>query len=116
MSVYVEQDFEMFSGDDFDIVVTVRDTAGVAKNLTGTTAVVWNLAKRAGGTALLSKTLGSGVVLTTPLSGVLTITLAPADTAGLAGPYYHEVQLVDAAAKKMTVLRGTATLLKDQIQ
>lgn len=116
MTLYILQNFEMFSGDDFKINVTVRDKDGVVVNLTGVIAVVWALSKAPGKTALVTKGLGTGVVVTDAVNGVLQVTIDTVDTEDYSGQFYHEIQILDSLGKKATVLRGYATLIKDQIQ
>jgi hypothetical protein len=55
------------------------------------------------------------IVITTPASGIVTITLDPADTAALAGEFYHELELTQAGIVS-TVLFGQVTIVKDLIQ
>ena len=65
----------IFSGEDRTIVFTVKDADDVVEDLTS-----WAVSFVAGALAL---TVGAGIVLTTPLSGVLTVTLTAAQTAAL---------------------------------
>jgi len=109
----------MKSGDSKVLQVTVKDEAGVAINITGAT-FTWALSKKksSGGfspTLLLTKTVGSGITLVTPASGRLDIALLPADTDALKGSYYQELQMVDTATNKSTVLDGTITIDPDLI-
>lgn len=80
---------------DLDIQITVNDDAGVAVDLTGA-SVTWNLRERRGSAAVLTKTTASGIVLTTPASGIMTITVLDTDTVGLEGIYFHEAVITDA--------------------
>jgi hypothetical protein len=59
---------------------------------------------------VLQKTTSAGITLTTPTSGILSITIADTDTDGLEpGKYYHEVKRTDAGQE--TVLsQGTCVL------
>ena len=116
----LNQLIEFFSGNDVLLNYTVVDEAGVAKDLTGATAVIFVIAKVQGDPPLVSKSLGSGVVVTTPLQGKFTVTLVPADTEALKGlpkgkPYYHEARVTDAAGKKVTVTYGDLNLQDNSI-
>ena len=86
-----------FSGDSLLLQVTVNDSAGNALDLQalGLTEATWVLAKKQGSAPLVTKTLGSGVVITTPpgTDGRLDIQIDNADTATLKGTHYHELQL-----------------------
>lgn len=89
--------------------------AKLPKNITGVTAR-WQLAANIGDAPLLSKTSpASGIVITDPENGLLTVTVPKEDTANLAvGAYWHEVQLDDADGNRTTVLQGRL-YVKDQL-
>lgn len=113
----IKQDIELWSGNDAEIHATITDTdAGVPKDLTGS-AITWVLAKAQGKPPLITKTVGTGITLTLPLQGKCTVTLVPADTEAIKGlkTYYHEMRVVDAAAKKVTVLYGDALVQENSI-
>jgi hypothetical protein len=108
------QNVTMYRGDTAILTVTVTDSdnGDAAKNITG--ATVRYVAVRRG-TAYITKTVGSGIVLTTPASGILTITLDPADTDDLTpGEYEHEVEITDGDGNVSTVTVGTLTIRKDR--
>ena len=73
--------YRIFAGEDRDLVYTVADSAGAAVDVTG-----WAISWVAGA---VTKTVGAGVALTTPASGVVTVTLAAADTEALSGLLSH---------------------------
>jgi len=68
--------------------------------------------------AIISKTLASGITITTvgnaTTSGVLSVALAPADTAALPTGYtstlQYDVRLYDAAGDAYTVAQGVLTV------
>lgn len=97
-------DFTMFGGDSKVITVTVVDEAGLAVNITGAT-IKWQAARTAADTAAITKTVGAGIALTSPATGVFKITLDEADTDDLEGLYYHEAEMV-LATDTSTVLTG----------
>ena len=106
----INQDFTMYAGDSKTLTVTVTDGAGAAKNITSAT-ITWKMLEEQGGTVKLTKTVGSGIALTTPSSGIFTVTIAAADTSAfLAGQYYHEAEVTDSGSLVSTVLTGTITL------
>jgi len=98
--------------------------AGLGEELSGTTApnggaslggqpfidgaCIWSYVGEASG-------LPGDIVITTPLSGVCSITLSPADTDALSGEYYHELQLTTASGEISTVLYVQVTIAKDLI-
>lgn len=106
------QNFSMASGDDLVLSITVKtESTCVAVDLTDATAT-WVLSRAPGCTPLVTV----AGVLTSPTTGVLTVTLVPADTDDLcSGRYYHELQLTDALDKVSTVMTGTARIMKDSV-
>jgi len=117
-----QQDFEMHSGNDRDLVVTVKNAAGVVVNITGAT-IKWQISKldaslavpTAGSdVALVSKDTGGDIAITDAVNGVFTVTIASADTESLKGDYYHESQVL-LASKKSTVVFGKLTIKRNLI-
>lgn len=106
------QPFEMFSGDTKDLNVTVLNQDSAVVDLTGA-SVDFTISKKPGGAALVTKTVGSGIVLTDPTNGVMDITLNPADTVSLKGAYHYQCRVTDVSLRETTVLFGTATIRKD---
>lgn len=91
----------LFVGEDKSLVFTVVDTAGVAVNITGWT-LSWTLKRRAtDAAALITKTTGGGgIALTTPVSGICTVTIEDTDTDPL-GPLsgVHELKRTNAGSE-----------------
>ncbi len=112
----INQDFELHAGNSRVLEVTVTDVSdGTPIDLTGYTPVTWVMVDKPGGTALVTKNLGSGVVLTAPVTGVLQVTLLGAGTKAVTpGRYYHEVFLIDLSARPFTVTIGNVNLLPAQ--
>ena len=108
------QNVTMRSGDTKRLQFTVTDAAGTAVDLTGAT-ITWVLAAKLGGTTLLTKTIGFGITVNDASAGRFHVDLDPADTAALAGTYYHEAEVVDALGNKSTVAVGRITIEQDQI-
>lgn len=96
-------DFEMFAGDSKRIEVRVE---GDGVELAGTT-IRWRVAPTVRGAALISK---STPAITTEGDDVFVVPLAPADTEGLRGEYYHEAEVEDADGNIATVLTGRVTI------
>lgn len=105
------QNFEMFCGDTHELPVTVRDSSGALKDITGA-AVAWALAKSVKCDPEFTKATGSGIALTDPSNGLFTVTLNPADTLNLCpGDYYHEAEVTDSSGRVVTVMTGRVRLL-----
>lgn len=83
----VQANFSVYRGEDASLVFAIYEADGVTpQNITG-----WSLSftvRPAGGIALIAKTVGNGIALTTPASGIATVTLAAADTSSLPAVYY----------------------------
>jgi hypothetical protein len=111
-------DFTLYQGDTRRIVVTVQDAAGQPVGLVGV-AAKWQAAPgtadRFSPTAVITKEIGAGIEITDGVAGELTISLAPEDTAGLTGTYYHELQITDASGDITTVLTGTMTVRRSLV-
>jgi len=108
------QNFEWFSGDDYLIEFTVTDEDGAAVDLTNASAT-WSMARRNTSSALLTKTLGSGINVTDAVNGVLQVSLDAADGASFEGDYYHELEVTLSGGAKRTVAYGTVTVPIDLI-
>ena len=90
----------------------MTDADGIAINLTGATIsyVIFS-----GGVATITKTIGSGITVTDATAGTFTITLTSANTASLAGSYYHECQVTDSSSNISTIFIGSVTINADLI-
>lgn len=125
----VVRNFSMAAGDDTAIVFTIVAAdalPAVPVNLTGAT-VTFRVRSRnccgsrrdygfscgCCGSAAIEKSVGAGIVLTTPASGILTVTLSEADTAQMcAGLYAWQLRITLAAA---SVVRASGTLILDSL-
>lgn len=104
------QDFTMYAGDSRLIPVTVTNTAGTAKNLTGAT-VEWAMYLMNSATPSATKESGDGIEFVAASDGTLEIALDPADTENLRPhTYYHEAKVTDSSGNISTVLTGFITL------
>ena len=106
--------WEYTRGDTTKRQFTVKDANTLAAvDITSWTAfryTVKDSANDADAAAVISETLaGGGIVKTTPLSGLLEITHAPADSASLANldrKYVADLQGVDASGNVWTLASG----------
>ena len=106
-------DFSLDQHTDVDLDISVTDRAGVAVDLTGFTAgrfIVTAHVDIAPADAELTKTLGSGLVITDAATGLITVTLTGANTGALRGAYYYQVNMTDASSKESHVLDGILTV------
>ena len=101
-------------GDTVIHRVTVLNTDSSVKDITGATVRYTIRERLTGETQILQKTVGAGVQLTTPLSGILDVTLDPADTAVLVPgrPYSYDCE-VTHGGQVSTVQTGSMTVVKD---
>lgn len=102
-------------GGTLRLAVTVSQD-GAVKDLTGASAIVYGLYGArpedfGDGQALFTKTLGAGIALTAPVSGIFTVSIDPADTATIPpGDYFHQAVVTDSAGDIDNVLIGTLRL------
>lgn len=96
----------MYGGESKDIRVTITDDNGNPLDLGPLTTMSYTLSTGRGNGVLISKTLASGIVKTTPTSGICTITLAAADTSALRGTYYHQLEVIDSSSLVSVVMSG----------
>lgn len=91
-------------GDTFTRTVTITDANDVAVNITGATLRLHIRAKGSTTDAITAPTLS----LTTPASGIATMTISATDTATLsaATTYLYEVEMVDSGGAITTPLDG----------
>lgn len=93
-----------FTGEDKSLVFTITTTDGgsVAQDITGW-ALSWTLKRAATDAdvdAVLTKTTAAGIALTTPASGICTVSVADTDTDGVVPRlYYHELKRTDAGSE-----------------
>lgn len=124
----IARNFSIAAGDDTTVVFTLiaADALPVVPiNITGA-AVTFRARPRNAGRgcpdygfptdrsrAEIEKAVGAGIVLTTPASGVLTVTFAEADTANLSpGPYAWQLRVTLASA---AVVRASGTMIIDSL-
>ena len=109
----LNQDFDIWQGEDAVLTVPVTDSAGSPKTLTGST-VTWKAwASIVNTTASITKTTADDIALVNAddTDDAIQITLPKAATSGLTpGKYYHECRVVDANTKAQVVFEGTMTL------
>lgn len=110
--------FQMFAGDTKNLLFTISDGTDP---LDITDAEIRFQAARGtaaqfSATPALAKAVGSGITVTDRFAGQFTVSLEPADTQALRGPYYLEVEITDAAGNVSTVYTGEMTVLRNLIR
>lgn len=101
------QDITIFAGETLVITDTVRrKSTGALEDFTGASSIIFTLEQN--GTEILTKTLGVGI--TANSSGVVTITLTAANTAGLRGDYQWELRATLADTTVTTTTTGAFTV------
>ena len=109
---------QMKRGDTFVFTVTVAQ-AGAAYNLTGSTmrmTAKWNYTDADNQAVFTCTSPSNGIVLTTPASGIATVTVAPSKTSSLpANPVflYYDIQVTDGSGNVYTVVDGILTVNPD---
>jgi hypothetical protein len=86
--------FAFNRGDDFDLNVTFKDSAGAAIDITGCTVffTMKSDPEDADADAVVEKTV---TIHTDPAHGITLVSLDHSDTDLLKGRYYYDLQLVD---------------------
>ena len=104
-------DITMTRGDTRTLTLTLTDAVGDPYDLTGA-AVTLTVGD------LFAKTVGDGIVVTTPATGVATITVAPADTetAGNRRSYPYDVEVIFADGTVITPVLGRFVIRPDVTQ
>lgn len=106
---------DWFIGEDKSITDTIYQSDGTTpQNVTGW-AISFLLKRSAADVApKVTKTTADGIALTTPGSGLITITIADTDTASLkAGTYLYEIKRTDDGFE--TVLTHGSCLLRTAV-
>lgn len=113
----ITADDDLYTGEDKSLVFTVYQSDGTtAQNITGwTLSYMWKLKPSdADAAAVLTKTTSAGIALTTPASGICTVTIEDTDTDSLTPQtYYHELKRTNAGSE--TVLTTGTVLLQRAI-
>lgn len=103
-----DQNVEITSGDDVTLEVTVLNTDGTAKVLTGAT-ITWELSRRAGTAVKITKT----ATITGATTGIFQV--AVDSTGDLSGDYYHEAEMTESGGAISTVMKGRVLINRDTV-
>lgn len=104
----------LIRGDTFIHRITVKNSDETVKDITGATVRYTLREQWYGGTQILQKTVGSGIQLTTPVSGVLDVTIPDTETDDLLPGirYVYDCE-VTVSGQRQTVQTGEVTVLAD---
>lgn len=109
-------DFKIVQNNDRDLLITVLDPdTGSSINLTGAQAITIAMFPEHSDTAVFTKTLGSGIALTTPASGIITLTIDDTDIASIKGRYRFDGKVTDANGKNYNLRRDDYDFVKAEI-
>jgi len=112
----IPQNFEIVSGNDKQLNVTVLDENGAPVDITGAT-IVWSVAiNEKSKTRVFFYTTPTNITITFATGGKFRIDIQDTDTEPLSiglitTDYYHETRLTSSAGVKSTVMIGTMTVL-----
>ena len=105
-----KQNATIYAGDDAILSISIVDENGKPLSISGS-SFIWTLAAMAGSTAVLSKTLSGGIVVTHALSGYLSVNITHTYTTGLVGPMWHQLVMTDGSGNVSTITTGTLTFI-----
>lgn len=96
-------DVKVVKNNDIGIQFFVKDKFGQPQNITDF-QIKWQVKKSAKAIPLITKTIGSGIEITSPDAGVFLVRVNASDTANLAaGSYFHEATVTDPSGKSITL-------------
>jgi hypothetical protein len=104
---------KMFKRDTENIVVTVKDSAGVAIDITGYTfwLTIKTLEAEADADAELQKEVTTH---TTPTGGITTLPITSAESGAIeVGDYQYDIQMKSVSGDITTLIRGTFIIEQD---
>lgn len=111
--------FSMKAGDTKRLTMTITEADLTTRiDLTEATVRWWaskGTVEQFSRSAILKKTMGEGIEDVALIDGEFMVMLEPADTAGLNGTYYFEVEITDAFGNVSTPIFDTFTVSKDLI-
>ena len=104
----------VWSGDDFTPRFSISGSGGAGEDVTGA-SIIWVIFDSPTGSSLVRKTTASTGHITIGGS-VVDVNVSGSDTSGLAGDYYHELQVTRLSdGKTQTAAVGWVTINRDLI-
>jgi hypothetical protein len=104
--------FEMHQGDTEVLSIAIVNRSGEPVDLTGATAIYAIRDVANSPVALVSKSIGNGIIVS---GSTLLVSLDPADTGDLLGIYYNELEIRDYMGNVSTTLPGEIRIKKAAI-
>ena len=109
------QNFEMVIGNDVDVEITVKDTDGVIKDITGA-SVKFAVAPSRGDPVSFTKVTPTEITIAVGSDGKFVVHIDPIDTADLEeGVYVFEAETTDISGNIVAVTLGRILLYKSII-
>lgn len=102
------ESFRLFAGNTASFNVSVSDQNGSAYGLENVTAIQWILSQN--NTVVTTKSLSSGISVTSIPGGTFDIMLLNTDTVGRSGPHKHECHITLTDGSRYTLFTGELTL------
>lgn len=110
-----EFDFKIVQNNDVSLKLHVYDLdTGELVNLTGAQSATVSMFAKNSPTAVLTKTLVDGIALTTPLEGLMTMTIDKEDIEDISGVYVFDGKVVDSNGKSYNIRKYDSALGTDQ--
>ena len=106
-------------GDTKKIPVTAYDTSGLPFNLAQVTGIKFTVKKKRSepdSSALISKSLGSGIEVLNAANGTMMVTLNPADTSSMTSSLrglVWDIQIVTSLGEVYTIADGLMNVERD---
>lgn len=103
------QSFTVFAGEDVSIPITITDNDGAVVDITGASARFIVKRRPSSATPVLDSAASPATAtaaVTTPASGLVTVSLADSDTGSLVGTYWWELKLTDASNNETVAAYG----------
>lgn len=101
-------DFYIDQGTDYENIITINDSGGQPRNLTGYTVASQI---RKGHRSSTSYPFTAGLFGNDPATGRIILTLTAAQTSAIpAGRYVYDIEFTSPAGKKSRVIEGMVTI------
>lgn len=106
-------DLDIEQGANFSKVITWKDSAGVAQDLTGYTARMQIRKSKSATTTLADMTTANGGVTLGGVLGTITLALTAAQTAAMTSGGVYDLELINGAGFVTRLLEGAVTFSKE---
>lgn len=119
MALTNTQNLDLMQGDDFVHKFYIKDSGGLAVDLTGYTARLRVYKKYSSTTASIDASTSNGKITIDALTGLVSWTIADTDTAAIRIPddedtieCVYDLEIVDSGGLVNTPARGTVTIYR----